>query len=116
MANRAWTTVELQRARDMHACGFSIQQIADTLERNYSCVWHWLVRVGAITRTERAYRKWTPDEEQHAAALYRAGMSTAAIGRVLERNPVSVWKALNRIGVQVRSQREVAELKRETTA
>lgn len=49
----------------------------------------------------------------HAAELYIRGMSTYQIGRLVERNPATVYRALVKLGVRPRSEDRIAVPNRE---
>jgi len=52
---------------------------------------------------ERAYKKWTPDEEAALAAAHAEGMSCFDISILLRRQPGAIASRLNRLGISSRT-------------
>jgi hypothetical protein len=60
----------------------------------------WARRLAIIkSHHPRAYERWTADEEERMATLYKSGCKPAAIAKQLQRQPRAIRSRLHRIGL-----------------
>lgn len=52
-----------------------------------------------VQRYPRAYDKWSPDEEQRVAELYKEGKTLREIAAVVERQPNAIRSRLEKMGM-----------------